>query len=66
VVYLSRCIFGGKWIHDREGGNEMESKVKHHPDENRENDFIDFIVAVVVSTGILIGIFVVATMLEFI
>jgi hypothetical protein len=44
----------------------MESKVKHHPDENQENDFIDFIVAVVVSTGILIGIFVVATILEFI
>jgi hypothetical protein len=66
VVYLSRCIFGGKWIYDREGGSEMESKVKHHPDEHRENDFIDFIVAVVVSTGILIGIFVVATMLEFI
>jgi hypothetical protein len=44
----------------------MESEVKPHPEEHQENDFIDFIVAVIVSTGILIGIFIVATMLEFI
>jgi hypothetical protein len=44
----------------------VESQIKHNPNENKENDFIDFIVGASVSGGLLFGIFIVATVFELI
>lgn len=42
----------------------MENKEKVQVAENRENDFIDALVGTMVSTAILMGVFIVATVIS--
>lgn len=48
------------------GGSLMSSQVQAHDDsnENKENEFIDFIVSAGVFGGLLFGIFIIATIIE--